>query len=477
MDIKAAIKKQQDILAQARAEKRDLTDAEEKEFNDLQVIVDGDKSNTAAQKAVAGERKRVSDISALCRDFNVDPTDYISKGSSVDDVRAAILDDMKKNNMPSSVRVTADSGDKFRAAAAEALLMRSGSEISKPTEGAKELRGLSLKELAIEALESEGISNARRMSAQDVFDTVSRSFFNPTAAFPAILDTAINKKIVEAYNKTPTTFDKWTTKGSLSDFKESKDHEYIIGGGGDFLEVSENGELKSDTPATATFPTRQLKTFGRQFSMTRQAFVNDDIDFLAKLPGLYASKAKRTIDKQVYQTLMSANKIFDGKTLFDKSHNNVLDAGSAPSSASIQQMILKMQHQKDPFGEAITVVPANVIVPVGYEFVLATIFGSTNLPGTSNNDINPLYNYPVGVVQTPVLNELAGSAAAPWFLSADPFTANSIQVDYLNGNEIPILRRSEKAGILGFVWDIYLDWGINVRDFRGLVKNPGVVIK
>lgn len=477
MDIKAAIKRQQDILAQARAEKRDITDVEEKEFNDLQVIIDGNKSNTSAQKAVADERKRIADISALCRDFDVDPTDYISKGASVDDVRAAILDNMKKNGNPSSVRVTADSGDKFRAAAADALLMRSGSSISNPAEGAKELRGLSLKELAIEALEKEGIANARRMSANEVFDTVTRSFFNPTAAFPAILDNAINKKIVESYNKTPTTFDKWTTKGSLSDFKESKDHEYIIGGGSDFLEVTENGELKSDTPSTVKLPTRQLKTFGRQFSMTRQAFVNDDIDFIAKLPGLYASKAKRTIDKQVYQTLMSANKIFDGKALFDKSHNNVLDAGSAPSSESIQKMILTMQRQKNPFGEAITVVPAHVITPVGYEFVLATIFGSTNLPGTSNNDINPLYNYPMSVVQTPVLNELAGEGAVPWFISADPFTANSIQVDYLNGNEIPILRRSEKAGILGFVWDIYLDWGINVRDYRGLVKNPGAVIK
>lgn len=477
MDVKAAIKKQQEILAKARAEKRDLSDVEEKEFNDLQLIVDGNKSNENTEKAVAAERKRIADISALCRDFNVDSTDYISKGSSLDDVRAAILDSVRKNSLPATVRVTADEGDKFRAAAADALLMRTGSDLSKPAEGARELRGLSLKEIAVEALEREGVSNARRMSAHDVFDTVSRSFFNPTAAFPAILDNAINKKIVEVYNKTPTTFEKWTTKGSLSDFKESRDHEYILGGGGDFLEVPENGELKADTPSAEKLPTRQLKTFGRQFSMTRQAFVNDDIEFIANIPGLYAAKAKRTIDKQVYETLLSTKKIFDNKALFDEAHNNVISVGAAPSVETIQQMILKMQKQTDPFNEAITIVPAHIIVPVGYEFVLATIFGSTNLPGTSNNDKNPLYNYPVSIVQTPVLNALAGDKAAPWFLSADPFTAKSIQVDYLDGNETPILRRSEKAGILGFVWDIYLDWGINVRDFRGLVKNAGVVIK
>ena len=34
----------------------------------------------------------------------------------------------------------------------------------------------------------------------------------------------------------------------------------------------------------------------------------------------------------------------------------------------------------------------------------------------------------------------------------------------------------ETPGVLGFTWDIYLDWGITVMDFRGLVKNPGVAI-
>jgi hypothetical protein len=31
----------------------------------------------------------------------------------------------------------------------------------------------------------------------------------------------------------------------------------------------------------------------------------------------------------------------------------------------------------------------------------------------------------------------------------------------------------ETPGVLGFQWDIYLDWGIAVRDFRGIAKNPG----
>lgn len=51
-----------------------------------------------------------------------------------------------------------------------------------------------------------------------------------------------------------------------------------------------------------------------------------------------------------------------------------------------------------------------------------------------------------------------------------------IEVDYLNGQEIPTIRRMETPGQLGFVWDIYLDWGINVMDYRGAIKNPGTNI-
>ena len=138
-------------------------------------------------------------------------------------------------------------------------------------------------------------------------------------------------------------------------------------------------------------------------------------------------------------------------------------------------MILKMQKQTDHFGEPIYVTPRTIVVGVGYEFDLAVIFRSAQVTGSANNDINPLYNYPLKVVQSPMLNALAGANACPWFMLADP-SIRGIQVDYLNGQETPTVRRMETPGQLGFVWDMYLDWGISVRDFRGIYKNPGAVI-
>ena len=38
----------------------------------------------------------------------------------------------------------------------------------------------------------------------------------------------------------------------------------------------------------------------------------------------------------------------------------------------------------------------------------------------------------------------------------------------------PSIRRSQPAGRLGYVWDIWMDWGVSAVDWRGIAKNPGV---
>lgn len=433
-----------------------------------------------AQRAIENERTRIRSIEDMCRHFGIESREFVDRGMSVDATRAAIMEQLMKDSAPVSARasVTDDEGDKFRRAVTDGLMMRSALNVENPAEGANEFRAVSLRDLAIECLTRDGnkAGNLHRKSSDELYDELLRSYYNPSSSFPAIMDSTIKKSIVELYNKVPTTFQEITTKGTLPDFKETKDHEYVIGGVGDFLKVPENGEIHPDMPQTELLPTRKLETYGKQFSMTRQAFINDDIGFITRVPGLYATAAKKTIDKQVYAILFNNATIFDGTPLFSAGHKNLIGSGSKPSQASIQEIILQMQKQKDQFGDPIYITPGKIVVPVGYEFDLAVIFRSAQVTGSSNNDINPLYNYPLQTVQTPVLNALAGANACPWFMFADASSARGIQVDYLNGQETPTVRRMEAPGVLGFTWDIWLDWGISVRDFRGIAKNPGVAL-
>lgn len=493
------IARQQEILDLVRNQGRAMNDDERAEFESLQRSIEaldaaaataghaaqrnedpeGDTGAEDAQRAVEEERNRIRQIEDMCRDFGMDSRSFIEDGSSVEHVREEVINHLRTTGSPVGARasVTNDEADKFRNAATDGLMMRAGLSPANPAEGSRDFRGMSLRSLAIECLSTANPGqNYGRMSDDDLYSALLRDFYNPSNAFPAIMDSTIRKSIVDLYNKVPTTFQEFTTKGSLSDFKETADHEYVIGGVGDFLKVPENGEIKPDLPQTELLPSRKLETYGKQFSMTRQAFINDDIGFLAKVPGLYATAAKKTIDKQVYKILFDNATIFDGTALFTSAHKNLIATGSKPSQASIQEIILQMQKQTDQFGDPIYITPRKIVVPVGYEFDLAVIFNSAQVTGSANNDINPLYNYPLQVVQSPILNALAGSSACPWFMVADESSARGIQVDYLNGQETPTVRRSEQAGVLGFVWDIYLDWGISVRDFRGIAKNPGVAL-
>lgn len=479
--------RQQEILDLARSENRDLNEEETREFDDLTRkldALDGDggtpDDDDPMQRAIELERARVADITDLCRSFEMNPDEYVRSGESIDSVRTKILNKLKDTRTPINAR-TGDTGDdRFRRDLADAMVLKSGVEVKEASDSARKFQGMSLRSMAEECLMRDGMSDGevRYLSMDELLMRVcgQRQYFNPTAAFPAILDQSIKKSIVELYNEVPTSFQRWTTKGSLSDFKSTSDHEYVMGGAGEFLKVGKNGELKHDTLENKAIPERRLETYGRQFSMTRQAFINDDVSFLSKVPGKYAQSAKRTIDKQVYSVLMNNIKFADGKNIFGADHGNMVRSGSAPTQKAIQEMILMMQKQKDQFGEAIYMTPKYILVPVGYGFDLDVILHSAQVTGSNNNDKNPLYNYPIEVVETPVLNALSNGKAVPWFLVSDRNSANNIQVDYLNGVEIPTIRRMETPGVLGFTWDIYLDWGISVRDYRGMVMNPGVVM-
>ena len=143
--------------------------------------------------------------------------------------------------------------------------------------------------------------------------------------------------------------------------------------------------------------------------------------------------------------------------------------------------MLKLLHQTDPSGDSIMVEPKYVIVPVGYGFKMSQILETAmiDVTGIGSHTANALYQYrnKLQVIEEGALNVLAGSGnAIPWFVAGDQRYAKSLQVDYLNGQETPTIRRSEVPGRLGFVWDIWLDWGITAVDFRGIAKNPGTTI-
>lgn len=499
------IKRQQEILDGAKAAHRELNANEQQEFNSLQREIDQlteeinqEKEQKRQEGAVIQEpegvvdpelvrqqeRRRISEITDLCREFGMGDqlNSFINSGRTVENVREEVIKHLRQSGAPLNGRVVVetDEQDKFRDAASDALLMRGGVSLSAPAEGARSFMGMSLRDLAIECLASEGQTGMSRKSSDELFTMVQRQFFNPTAAFPTILDNAINKAYVEGHRTAPVTFDIWTNRGTLDDFKKH-DNNYLSGPAGELLEVGENGEMKHDVWKDGKRPTRQLKTYGRQFTMSRQAFINDDIGIITRMPAKYAASARKTQNKQCYQALVGNPEIYDGKKLFSKDHKNLLAKGTGITREAVQGMILVLSNQKDEFGNVCVIRPAIMIVPSGYQFDMYSLFYSQTINTSENTQaVNPLYQYreSIRVVEDPTINALCGGFGKqmPWWLLGAKEDTDFMEVDYLNGQDVPSIRRSEVPGKLGFVWDIYLDWGVTVMDYRGAIKNPGITL-
>jgi hypothetical protein len=479
MNLKELLARQKAILDKAKAERRDLNEDEQREFDDLQAKIDAllAKENNDSQpvnvediqrQAVEAERQRVLEIESLCRSLGYDPEEYIKEGKTVDEVRKIILEKQIAEKKPLSVGVIRDERDKFRDAARDGLALRAGINVEKPAPGATELRNLSLRELAIEALRIEGVANAARLSS----DEILRQYLTPTSLFTGIIDQTARTVFEKAYTEAPTTYQLWTRRGTLKDFRPTKT--YQVGTAGELLPVPESGELKHDMPNAEEGPQRQLLTFGRQFTMSRQAFINDDIDFISTIPALYAQSARLGINRLVYQMLAKNPAIWDGKPLFSPEHGNISSVNSAPSVEALSDMRMKMKNQKAAGGQVKLNIPAKfLIVPTALETKAGQLIGSTVDPSQTNPNIpNPFYNS-LTVISDAELDDATPNGAKEWYLVADQLRS-PIQVDYLNGVDMPtIVMKQPPAGQLGYVWDIYIDYGVTIVDYKTVVKNNG----
>lgn len=412
--------------------------------------------NEAREAGMMAERQRVQEIGALCRQFGIDGKEFIEKGMSVEAARAAVLDQLANERTAQTVTVAVDEMDKFRAAAADGLAMRAGLHIEKPAAGAGDFRGKRMLRLAAECIEREKNTNTRNMTDEQLV----REALTGTGAFPGILSNVANKSMAQAYQTAPTTYQLWTGKGSNTDFKAAT--RYRLSEADELEKVNENGELKHGE-LTETAVTATVATYGKTFSLTRQAIINDDMGALKTLPSIYGAACRRMINKMVYAVLAD-NPTIEGAALFHASHGNLQT--QALTVAGLGKIKAAMAKQKNIGGkEFLNIQPAYLIVPVDLEVEAAQLINSVVDPSKNNAAINPFANK-LSVVADPEL-----SASNVFYMAAAPGIVPTIEVTSLNGNETPTMESAVQFDTLGIKWRIYHDVGVNLLDFRGIQKS------
>ena len=424
-------------------------------------VIDLDAERAAIATA---ERARSAELTAMGRKFDcLDLAEKaIADGTSVADFNGVVLDYVSKQreSAPQQVGFRAEMGlddkEKFRSAAEDAILIRSGHAGVKPND----MAGHSLREIARECLIRAGVR-----PPVNVMEMVGRSF--TSSDFPYILANAANKSLDEGFAKADETWSQWCGTGSAPDFKTNT--LVRMSETPDLDEVKEDGEYKAGTMSEQK-ESFALATYGKLMRLGRQAIINDDLSAFADLPMAHGEAAARKIGDIAYAVLTANSAMGDGVALFHSTHANLAGSGGAVAVSTIAAAIAAMKKQKDIGGKRrLNIRPQFFLAPVDLEgtceqFFVSTLEGTQSAPGKANPYSGAYFTR----VYEPRLSDASATA---WYLAGAQ--GRTVRVIFLNGQQTPYLESQQGWNIDGIEWKVRIDAAAKAVDWRGLYKNPG----
>ncbi len=428
-------------------------------------------------EAIRAERERVTEIRGRCEvaGLNTDfSNDLIERGVSLEDAGRAIFAELAKTKKPVGVRTVdteIDERDKFRAAAGDAMLMRSGIKVEKPALGFDHFRGFTLLDMGRECLQRAGV-NVRGMTKREIAGMIvsGRAIATSTSDFPYLMANVVNKHLQKAYAESPSTWRPFVNVVPAEDFKAIYGLKFSEAPSLEL--VSENGEYKE-----GQFAENQesyfVATFGRITWLTRKMIINDDLKAFNRIPQLFGAAARRKESDIVYALITSNPTMNDGTALFHSKHANLASGGNVGvvGTDTLDAGRVAMRKQKGLKGATLDIIPAFVLVPVAQETDTDIILRSAALP--VNEKSSGVYN-PWNGKLTPIADpRLDANSTTAWYLVADPAQVDTIEVAYLEGEEKPYIEEEPTFERDGIGIKCRHDFGAGVMDHVGMYKNPG----
>lgn len=358
------------------------------------------------------------------------------------------------------VNTVEDETDKRRKGATQALLARAGHE---KVEGANPFRGYTLAEMARESLARAGV----RSEGMDKMSFIGAAFTHSTSDFPGLLANVASKSMLKGYLEAEETFQLWTRAGTLPDFKVG--NRVDLNAFPSLRKVAEGAEYKYATLGERGAQV-VLATYGELFSITRQAIINDDLDAFTRIPRLMGRAATRTVGDLVYAILTANPLMSDGKALFHADHGNLMTAAPITTD-SVDAMQAAMALQKQGAS----------VLNIGMQYLLVprALKGRANVvrqsefdigAGKANNTVPNSVRETFEVISDARLDAISSTA---WYGAANPNSADTIEVNYLDGNDQPYLEQKNGWSVDGTEFKVRIDAGVAPLDYRTLAKNPG----
>lgn len=319
---------------------------------------------------------------------------------------------------------------------------------------------MTLRELARASLTERGVG----VATYNPMQMIGMAFTHSTSDFGNILLDVANKAILLGWEENDETFEKWTKKGQLSDFKTA--HRVGLGAFPSLRKVREGAEYKYVT-LNDKGETIALATYGELFSISRQAIINDDMNMLTDVPKKLGEAAKATIGDLVYAVLIDNEKMSDKKALFSTDHKNILTGGMDVETISAGRTAMRQQKEGE---RTLNIRPAFMLVPTTLETQATQVVKSGSVKGAdvNSNIINPIRDL-AEIIAEPRLDD---ASEKDWYMVSRQ-GSDTIEVAYLNGIDVPYIDQLEGFTSDGVTTKVRIDAGVAPVDYRGLLKVTG----
>lgn len=287
-----------------------------------------------------------------------------------------------------------------------------------------------------------------------------------TAVMADALADTINKRLVKDYRGQPRWWERIAVRVPLNDMRTQT--RVLLNDFASLADVAENGAYANvawgDAKETYT-PAKK----GNLVYVTMEMIINDDVRAVTRIPAKLALAATVTIN-EVVSALFTANAgvgptMADTNNVFHAAHGNT--SANALSAANLQTAMIAMAKQTSSASKRLGLIGKHLLVPPDLIYTAQVICGTPLVPGSANNDVNPLAGQvePIAVPNWTDVNN--------WYLLADPAQIESVEVGFLNGREEPeiMVQDNPTAGSVftndAITFKVRHIYGAGWLDYRG----------
>lgn len=436
-------------------------------FNRSHPGVNMTTTTTATTAADAAE------VRNLCRGLPEGFADaLITTGVTLDAARAAVVSEMARRDLAAGGhRNVAPAGHFTRTATADSTrqmadVLAARLNVRGIDLAGNEYRSARMVDMARDCLERSGT----RTGGMSVDQIVKRAM-HTTGDFPELLLGTGNRVMAQRYEAFTGGLRRIARPTTLPDFRAKST--LRLGEAPALLPVNEHGEFKYGTRAESK-ESYSLSTYGRIFSLSRQAIVNDDLGAFEDMIGAFAQAAYNLENSLLVTLLTSAAgagpTMDDGVALFHAaSHGNLATGGGSAlqlSSLATARKALRLMKGLDGTSP-IDVTPRYLVVPAALEQTALQLTSSGYQPAVTS-EINTA-GQALEVVVDPRLDAVSATA---WYLAAAP-SFGTLEYAYLEGSAGPQVDTDYGFEVDGISYRCKLDFGCGISDWRGLYRAAG----